>query len=144
MTLQSVTLSSLQPPAHNPRTAIDAAGIEGLAASIKADGLLQNLVVVPAKGSRFRIISGERRYRALKLLEQRGDIAADYPVAVEVREKLGKDDALRLATVENLQREDMPPLDAGTALAALVRKGATLDDLAARTGLSATTIRRRR
>lgn len=143
MTLQSVTLSSLQPPAHNPRKLIDADGIEGLAASIKADGLLQNLVVVPAKGSRFRIISGERRYRALKLLAERGDIGADFAVPVEVRKKLGKDDALRLATVENLQREDMHPLDAGAALAALIRKGATLDDLAVRTGLSTTTIKRR-
>ena len=77
MPIQSVPLSTLQPPAANPRSVFDDAAIDGLAASIKADGLLQNLVVVPggkgrAKGS-IRIISGERRYRALKRLADRGD-----------------------------------------------------------------------
>lgn len=144
MTIQSVPLSSLQPPTANPRTVFDDARIEGLAASIKADGLLQNLVVVPGKGrNRYRIISGERRYRALSLLAERGDIDADAPVAVEIREGLSKDDILRLATVENLQREDLPPLDQAAALASLIRKGTTLDDLVSRTGLSANTIRRR-
>ncbi len=144
MTIQSVPLSALQPPADNPRTTFDAALLEGLAASIRADGLLQNLVVTPAKGKgRYRIISGERRYRALKLLAERGDIGDDEAVAVEIRTGLSKDDTLRLATIENLQREDLPPLDQASALAALIRKGTTLDDLVARTGLSASTIKRR-
>jgi ParB family chromosome partitioning protein len=118
--------------------------LEGLAASIQADGLLQNLVVAPAKGkNRYRIISGERRFRALKLLAERGVISADHEVPVEIRAGLSKDDTLRIATVENLQRQDLPPLDQAAALAALIRKGATLDDLVAKTGLSATTIKRR-
>jgi ParB family chromosome partitioning protein len=144
MTTQSVPLSSLQPPTANPRTVFDDAHIEGLAASIKADGLLQNLVVVTGKSkNRYRIISGERRYRALSLLAERGEIDADAPVAVEIREGLSKDDILRLATVENLQREDLSPLDQAAAMASLIRKGTTLDDLVSRTGLSANTIRRR-
>ena len=78
MSVQTIPLSSLQPPTANPRTAFDPATLDGLAASIKADGLLQNLVVAPARGkNRYRIISGERRFRALKLLEERGDITAD-------------------------------------------------------------------
>ena len=144
MTTQTVPLSSLQPPSANPRSTFDAAALEGLAASIRADGLLQNLVVTRSKGkARYRIISGERRYRALKLLQERGDIAGDYQVAVQVRSGLSADEALRIATIENLQREDLPPLDQAAALAALIRKGTTLDDLVARSGLSATTIRRR-
>jgi ParB family transcriptional regulator, chromosome partitioning protein len=68
MTIQSLPLSSILPPEGNPRTAIDPAGIESLAASIQADGLLQNLVVLQLKGKkpRYRLISGERRYQALK------------------------------------------------------------------------------
>ena len=61
MTIQSLPLSSILPPEGNPRTAIDPAGIESLAASIQADGLLQNLVVLQLKGRkpRYRLISGE-------------------------------------------------------------------------------------
>ncbi|WP_266029763.1 ParB/RepB/Spo0J family partition protein [Brucella intermedia] len=116
---------------------------DGLAASIAQDGLLQNLVVTKGRGKQFRIISGERRFRALKLLAERGTIGGDFAVPVEVRGKLTKDDKLRLATIENVQREDLPPLDEAAAFAMLVRKGASLEDLAAKTGLSLTTIRRR-
>ncbi len=145
MTIQSVPLSSLLPPAANPRSTFDAATLDGLATSIKTDGLLQNLVVAPAngKGCRYRVISGERRLRALKLLEKRGDIKPTFKVPVEIRTGLSKDDTLRLATVENLQREDLPPLDQATALAGLIRKGTTLEDLVSKTGLSTTTIKRR-
>ncbi|MGF1611314.1 MAG: ParB/RepB/Spo0J family partition protein [Kiloniellales bacterium] len=143
MSIETVTLSSLEPPAANPRSAIDTATIEGLAASISTDGLLQNLVVTKGRGKSYRIISGERRYRALKLLEERGAIGGDHPVPVEIRVKLSEAERLRLATVENVQRENLPPLDEAKAFAALIRKGASLDDLAARTGLSVTTIRRR-
>jgi ParB family chromosome partitioning protein len=148
MTIQTVPLSSLRPPAANPRTAFDAQTLEGLAASIRTDGLLQNLVVVPGgkrgagKGT-YRIVSGERRYRAMMLLAERGELAADHEVPVEIRDDLDKDDVLRLATVENLQREDLPPLDQAAALAALIRKGTTLDDIVSRTGLSPATIKRR-
>ena len=144
MSIETVPLSSLQPPTANPRTTFDAAALDGLAASIKADGLLQNLVVAPAKGKgRYRVVSGERRYRALKLLAERGDIDVDYEIPVEIRTGLSKDDTLRIATIENLQREDLPPLDQAAALAGLIRKGNTLDDLVAKSGLSATTIKRR-
>lgn len=143
MSIQTLPLQSIQPPQRNPRRSIDPSTIEGLAASIRQDGLLQNLVVIKGKGKQYRIISGERRYRALKLLQERGEIAKDYGVKVEVRNKLTTDDVLRLATVENVQRENLPPLDEAASFAALIHKGNTLDDLAAKTGLSPTTIKRR-
>jgi len=107
--------------------------------------LLQNLVVTPVKGAgkRYRIISGERRYRALKLLQERGALSGDFSVAAEIRKNLSKDEGLRLATVENLQRQDLTPLEEAAALTKLIRKGDRLDDVAAQTGLSVTTIRRR-
>ena len=94
MTVQTVSLSSLEPGRGNPRRAMDRNGLEGLAASIRNDGLLQNLVVKPVKGKdeHYRIVSGERRYRALKLLEQRGEVDGDFAVPVEIRDHLSKDE----------------------------------------------------
>jgi ParB family chromosome partitioning protein len=125
MTMQTVSLSSLEPGRGNPRKAMDRNGLEGLAASIRNDGVLQNLVVKPVKGRRqhYRIIAGGRRYRALKLLEERGEVDGDYAVPVEIRERLSKDDSLRLATVENLQRQNLTPLEEAAALTKLIHKG---------------------
>ncbi|MGH6677398.1 MAG: ParB/RepB/Spo0J family partition protein, partial [Bradyrhizobium sp.] len=147
MTMQSVSLSALEASAANPRRKFDRKTIEGLAASIRTDGLLHNLVVTPSGGKgkkeRFQIVSGGRRFAALQLLEQRGELPEDFTVAVEVRDDLSKDQTLRIATVENLQRQNMTPLEEAAALTKLVHKGVTLDDVAAHTGLSAATIKRR-
>jgi ParB family chromosome partitioning protein len=145
MTIQSLPLSSILPPEGNPRTAIDPAGIESLAASIQADGLLQNLVVVPLKGRkpRYRLISGERRYQALKLLEERGALPKDYAVPVDIRSGLSADDRLRLATVENVQRENLTPLEEASAFTRLMQEGLPLEELTAQIGLSSSTIKRR-
>ncbi|PWC35477.1 ParB/RepB/Spo0J family partition protein [Azospirillum sp. TSO22-1] len=143
MSNQLVPLSQLLPPTSNPRKRIDPAGIEGLARSIQTDGVLQNLVVKCLKGDRFRVVTGERRYRALKLLESRGEIETDYRVPVEVRHGLKPADAQRIALVENVQREALDAIDEADGFAALLQKGATLDDVAAQTGLSTTTVKRR-
>jgi len=147
MTMQSVSLSALEASAANPRRKIDRKTIEGLAVSIRTDGLLHNLVVSPVKGKGkkecYQIVSGSRRFEALRLLEQRGELPEDFTVAVEVRDDLSKDQTLRIATVENLQRQNMTPLEEAAALTKLVHKGVTLDDVVAQTGLSATTIKRR-
>ncbi|MBP2310753.1 ParB/RepB/Spo0J family partition protein [Azospirillum soli] len=143
MSNQLVPLSQLLPPTANPRKRIDPAGIEGLARSIRTDGVLQNLVVTCLKGDRFRVVTGERRYQALKLLENRGDIGADYRVPVEVRHGLKPADARRIALVENVQREALDAIDEADGFAALLQKGATLEDVAAQTGLSTATVKRR-
>lgn len=145
MNMQSVSLSALEASGANPRRKIDRKAIEGLAASIRTDGLLHNLVVKPVQGkrNRFEIVVGERRFQALKLLEDRGELREDFSVAVEVRDELSKDDSLRIATVENLQRQNMTPLEESAALTKLVHKGVTLEDVVAQTGLSASTIKRR-
>lgn len=147
MTLQTVSLSLLEASAANPRRKIDRKSIEGLAASIRTDGLLQNLVVSPVEGkrrtTRYRVVSGGRRFAALQLLHERGELPKGFAVPVEVRDGLSKDDTLRIATVENLQRLNLPPLDETAALTKLLHKGVTLDDLVSQTGLSASTIKRR-
>lgn len=147
MSMQIVKLCDLKPPTANPRHVICQQTLEGLAESICHDGLLQNLVVSPIKGKNkgrvFRIISGERRFRALQLLAEKGDIDDEFQIPVEVRSHLSKDDVLRLATIENLQRENLPPLDEAKALAALIKNGEKLDEIASKTGLSVSTIKRR-
>ncbi len=146
MTMQSVSLSALEASAANPRRKIDRKAIEGLAASIRTDGVLHNLVVTPTgkgKKERYQIVSGSRRLQALLLLQERGELPDDFTVAVEIRDDLSKDDTLRIATVENLQRQNLTPLEEAGALTKLIHKGTTLDDVAAQTGLSVTTIKRR-
>lgn len=143
MNIDTISLSQLVPSKDNPRKVMK--DIDGLAASIKTDDLLQNLVVKPlgGKGKRYGIISGERRYRALKLLEERGELPKNFPVPVEIREGLTEDETLRIATVENLQRANLAPLEEAAALTKLIHKGTTLEDVSAQTGLSPSTIRRR-
>ncbi len=145
MTLQTLKLSQITPSSNNPRTSFCEATIEGLAASIKQDGLLQNLVVSKPKGKKkkYEIISGERRYRALGLLQKNGDLAQNYEVIVEIREGLSKDEKLRLATVENLQREDMHPMDEAHSIALLLGSGENIDDVVSKTGLSLGVVKRR-
>jgi ParB family transcriptional regulator, chromosome partitioning protein len=83
--MQSVSLSVLEAAAANPRRKIDRKAIEGLAASIKTDGVLHNLVVSPVKGKgkkeRYQIVSGSRRFEALRLLQERGELPDDFTVA---------------------------------------------------------------
>jgi ParB family chromosome partitioning protein len=142
MTIEIVTLSQLVPPPANPRKLMDEAALAGLAASILVDGLLQNLVV-RNKGKKFEIISGARRFRALSLLSERGDWPKDAPIPVEVRNGLSDDDTLRLATVENIQREALAPLDEAEAFARLLAGGASLEDVASKAGVSVLTVKRR-
>ncbi len=145
MTIQTLTLSQIQPSGLNPRKFFDDTTIEELAQSIKTDGLLQNLVVAKPKGKakKYPIIAGERRFRAISHLIEKGELDKDFPISVEIREGLSDDEALRIATVENIQRESLAPLEEADALAALVRNGEELDDIVAQTGFSVTTIRRR-
>src|SRR5258708_4000414 len=110
MQLTTVPLSSLLPPKGNPRRTLDTAPIAALARSIEADGVLQNLVVRSEAEAKFRVITGKRRYLALQLLKKEGSIDGSYAVPVEIKEDLSDADALRLATVENVQREQLNPV----------------------------------
>ena len=130
--------AALEPSPGNPRNNAEAA-VDDLAASIAAQGILQNLTVRPANGQaitnagRFRIIAGERRYRAVEALIRRGTIDPSYRIPCRVIEA---DDlqALRLATIENVQREDLHPLEEAEAYAALIAAGDTTEDIATAVG----------
>lgn len=143
MTAKDVPLAVLLPPTGNPRITYDKAAIEGLAQSILASGVIQNLVVRPEGKDRFRVVIGKRRYLALTHLYEKGKIGDDYLVPVSVRKKLADGDADRMSAVENVQREPMHTIDEADAFAKLLQDGAEIADVAAETGVSAATVRRR-
>ncbi len=145
MTYTKLPITKIQISEANPRKAFDEDSILGLAQSIKTDGLLQNLIVGKAKGKKklYPIICGERRFRAISHLVENGDFPKDYEVTVEIKDDLDADTALRIATMENIQRQDLTPLEEAQALTKLVQDGEKLDDIVAQTGLSAHTVRRR-
>jgi|SRR5579883_80343 len=141
--LTSVPLSSLVPPKGNPRRSYDKKAIEGLAQSIKKDGLIHNLTVEPLSGGKYRVVAGQRRFLALQHLNKKGEIERSYKVPVRLDKKATAGDLDRLATVENVQREALDAIDEAEAFAKLLKGGATLDDVSAETGVSAQTIKRR-
>ena len=145
MSLQTLTHAQIEASAGNPRKNFDDAAIAALAQSIKTDGLLQNLVVAKPKGRKKKhpIIAGERRFRALGLLIEQDDLPQDYSIAVEIKDGLSEEEILRMATMENMQREDLSPLEEAAAIKMLVQDGEKLDDIVAKTGLTVSTIRRR-
>ncbi len=110
MTIQTLTIAQIQPSVLNPRKFFNDDTIEELAQSIKTDGLLQNLIVLKPKGKakKHNLIAGERRFRAISHLIEKGELDKDFPVRVEIKEGLSNDEALRIATVENVQREIFP------------------------------------
>lgn len=141
--ITSVPLSALVAPKGNPRRSYDKKSIEGLAQSIKKDGLIHNLTVQPLSGGRYRVVAGQRRFRALQHLARKGEIERSYKVPVRVDKKASGQDLDRLATVENVQREPLDPIDEAEAFAKLLADGAKIEDASAETGVSLQTIRRR-
>ena len=102
---RKVPIEFLKPNPRNPRRAFSEAELAELTASIKQHGVIQPLVVRPVKGTtdRFEIIAGERRWRA----SQAAGLHEVPIVPVDVNDS----DALQLAIIENVQREDLNPLE---------------------------------
>ena len=98
-----VPLDKIEPNPQNPRMAINQEALEELAASIREHGVLQPVLVRPLEDGRFELIAGERRWRASRIAEQ-----AAIPAIVE---EIDDDTALEIAIIDNLQREDLSPLD---------------------------------
>lgn len=105
---------------HNPRKVFDEQALRELAETVAAGGIVQPIVVQPdPEAGDFWILQGERRYRSLRHLLKEGRIEEDYPVPVYVREGLDEEAALTSALVENLQREDLSPVEEAEAFAVL-------------------------
>lgn len=104
-------LSEVEPNPEQPRKAFRDDKLEELAQSIKEQGILQPILVRPGKDGKYQIIAGERRWRAAQL-------AGLSIVPVIVRE-LKDSEATAVALIENLQREDLNPIEEACALASL-------------------------
>jgi ParB family chromosome partitioning protein len=118
---QRLPLNRLQAGRYQPRTRMDEGSIQELAASIRQHGLMQPIVVraLPAepgdgRPTRYEIIAGERRYRAAKLAE-----LAEVPVVVR---EADDESALSLALIENIQREDLNPLEEAQGIRRLIEE----------------------
>ncbi len=98
-----VAVDRVEPNPENPRLVFDEATLEELAASIREHGVLQPVLVRPLDENRFQLIAGERRWRASKLAGQ-----STIPALVE---DIDDSTALEISIIENLQREDISPLD---------------------------------
>ena len=113
---RTLPVGSLQPGKYQPRTRMDKESLEELAASIRAQGLMQPILVRPvgnaAGDERYEIVAGERRWRAAQM-------AGMTEVATLIRE-IPDESALAMALIENIQRENLNPLEEAQGLQRLI------------------------
>lgn len=130
--LYDVPVELIDPNPHQPRHAIEPASLDDLVASIKQHGILQPLIVTK-QGERYHIVAGERRFRAAQRLG-----LPSVPAIVRDTRELER---LELAIVENVQREDLNPVEEAHAYQQLAEEfGLTQDDIAKKIGKSRTTV----
>jgi ParB family chromosome partitioning protein len=131
--VRTLPVDSLHPNRFQPRTYFDEVAIEDLVASVRAQGIIQPLVVTP-EGEGYAIIAGERRWRAARK-------AGLEAVPVVIRQVADDRELLELALVENLQRSDLNPIEEAEAYAALQEKfGLSQEEVATRVGKARTTV----
>jgi len=129
---QAIDIDLLEPSPFQPRTRFREEALEELARSIKASGIIQPLVVRPI-GSRYQLIAGERRWRAA----QRAGLSKVSVIVRQVSDAL----ALEMTLVENIQREDLNPIEAARAFDRLMEEfQLTQEVVAERTGKDRTTV----
>ena len=131
--MRDVEIDALEPGRFQPRRDFHPESLAELAASIREQGVVQPIVVV-ARGAKFEIVAGERRWRAARQ-------AGLERVPVVVREAATDRELLEIALVENLQREDLNPLEAAAAYARLKEEfHLTQEDVARRVGKDRATV----
>jgi ParB family chromosome partitioning protein len=140
MVVQPIPLSQLAPSRANVRRTGAVLSLDELAASIAAHGLLQNLQVRAGEDGKYRVVAGKRRLLALKRLAKSGHIpkAAEIPCHV-----LDGEDDTEISLAENLLRLPLHPADQYDAFRAIADQGKGPEDIAARFGCSAHTVKQR-
>ncbi|HID29975.1 MAG TPA: ParB/RepB/Spo0J family partition protein [Desulfobacterales bacterium] len=107
-------VGSIEPNPYQPRREIDEAGLMELAESIRVKGVLQPLIVRKKKEGGYELIAGERRLRASK--------RAGLDMVPVITREAGAEDRLELALIENVQRQNLNPLEEATAYQRLARE----------------------
>lgn len=130
---QTLSVELLQRGKYQPRKEIDAERLQELADSISAQGIIQPVVVRPLDGKKYEIIAGERRWRAAQL-------AGLHNIPVVIRD-ISDQVAMALGLIENIQREDLNPLEEADALYRLLNEfKMTHQQVADAVGKSRTTV----
>src|SRR5512145_1059223 len=125
-TLVDVGVDEIEPNPHQPRKVFDSKSLDELAASIKASGVIQP-VIVRRQGTGYQLVAGERRWRAARL--------AGLPRIPALLREVTDAESLELALVENLLREDLNPMEEAEAFDKLLARFAwTQEELAQRIG----------
>jgi ParB family transcriptional regulator, chromosome partitioning protein len=131
--LQQVPVDLIDPNPRQPRTGFDEGELRALADSIEARGVLQPVLVRSLPGGRYELVAGERRLRAAKLAG-----LGRVPALCRSTEE---SERLELALIENMARQDLNPVDAARACAALVDElGLTKEEVGRRVGRSRSAI----
>ncbi len=112
--LRTLATASIEPGRYQPRQRFDAEPLEELAASIRAQGLIQPVVVRAIARDRYELIAGERRWRAAQLAG-----LEEIPALVKT---VADQAVVAMALIENIQREDLSPLEEAQALARLIEE----------------------
>jgi len=110
--LRQLPLDVIQPGRYQPRSVFDEDRLAELADSIRAQGVVQPIVVRPIAENQFELIAGERRWRAAQM-------AGIDEIPAVVRD-VADEDSVAMALIENIQREDLNPLEEATALRRLI------------------------
>jgi len=127
-----IPIESIDPNPLQPRRLFEAAKLEELAQSIRSNGIIQPLVVRKVE-DRYQLVAGERRWRASKIAELKS-------VPVVVRE-IDDGRLLEITLIENIQREDLSPIETGIAFARMARElNLSPDDIGMRTGKDRSTV----
>ncbi|MGB7517858.1 MAG: ParB/RepB/Spo0J family partition protein, partial [Candidatus Acidiferrum sp.] len=127
-----IDIDLIEPSPYQPRTRFDEAALDELARSIQASGIIQPLVLRPV-GSRYQLIAGERRWRAA----QKAGLRSVSAIVRQVPDNL----ALEMTLVENIQREDLNPMEQARAFDRLMEEfHVTQESVAERTGKDRTTV----
>jgi len=129
---REIDIDLVDPSPYQPRTRFREEALDELARSIKASGIIQPIVVRPV-GNRFQLIAGERRWRAA----QRAGLSKASAIVRQVSDEL----ALEMTLVENIQREDLNPIEAARAFERLMDEfQLTQESVAERTGKDRATV----
>lgn len=122
-TLQNLKLDQLQPGKYQPRTQMDQDSLAELASSIKSQGIMQPILARALIAGNYEIIAGERRWRAARLAG-----LTEVPVLVRV---VADEAALAMSLIENIQRENLNPLEEATGIQRLINEFDMTHQLAA-------------
>ena len=110
----TLPVGAIRPGKYQPRTRMDEQALKELAASIRAQGLMQPLLVRPVGRDQYELIAGERRWRAAQIAD-----LTEVPVLVR---EVPDNAALAMALVENIQREDLNPIEEAAGLRRLIEE----------------------